>query len=191
MIVADILMERFSTSAPLPNRIHRLHELALDLWWSWRPTARQVFRRLDYSLWRATAHNPVRMLRAIDEARLVAAAQDDAFLAFYDEADRGARRSTRRKGHVVGGERTRSQRQSHRLLLGGVRPASVVAHLRRRPRRSRRRSLQGSQRSGRAARGCRVHVPAGVFSPAFVERRLAGGALRAAQLDRRANRRRR
>ena len=82
-------MDRFATSAPLPNRIHRLHELALDLWWSWRPTARQVFRRLDYSLWRATAHNPVRMLRAIDEARLAAAASDPAFLALYEEAIAG------------------------------------------------------------------------------------------------------
>jgi starch phosphorylase len=82
-------MERFASSAPLPNRIHRLHELALDLWWSWRPTARQVFRRLDYPLWRAASHNPVRMLRTIDEARLTAAAQDAEFVALYDEAVAG------------------------------------------------------------------------------------------------------
>jgi starch phosphorylase len=82
-------MERFATSAPLPNRIHRLHELALDLWWSWRPTARQVFRRLDYPLWRAASHNPVRMLRTIDAARLTAAADDAEFLALYDEAVTG------------------------------------------------------------------------------------------------------
>ncbi len=82
-------MERFATSAPLPDRIHQLHELSLDLWWSWRQTARQVFRRLDYPLWRATAHNPVRMLRTIDEARLAAAAQDPKFLAVYDEAIAG------------------------------------------------------------------------------------------------------
>jgi starch phosphorylase len=79
-------MERFATSAPLPNRIHRLHELALDLWWSWRPVARQVFRRLDYPLWRATSHNPVHMLRTIDESRLIEAASDDRFLAVYDDA---------------------------------------------------------------------------------------------------------
>ena len=40
--------ERFSSAAPLPDRIHRLHELALDLWWSWDKRAREVFRRLDY-----------------------------------------------------------------------------------------------------------------------------------------------
>ena len=79
-------MERFSVAPSLPSRIHRLHELALDLWWSWTPTARQVFRRLDYPLWRYSAHNPVRMLMTIDAARLQEAAQDPEFLALYDQA---------------------------------------------------------------------------------------------------------
>ncbi|HWI16390.1 MAG TPA: DUF3417 domain-containing protein, partial [Vicinamibacterales bacterium] len=50
--------ERFSTAAPLPGRLHRLHELALDLWWSWDDRARSVFRRLDYPLWRAIVPAP-------------------------------------------------------------------------------------------------------------------------------------
>jgi glycogen phosphorylase len=78
--------DRFSNAAPLPGRLHRLHDLALDLWWAWKPAARQVFRRLDYGLWRATAHNPVRVLRTIDAERLQAAAEDPEFLALYDEA---------------------------------------------------------------------------------------------------------
>jgi starch phosphorylase len=82
-------MERFAQTAPLPNRIHRLHELALDIWWSWTPTARQVFRRLDYPLWRSTSHNPVRMLRSVEEARLRAAAEDPTFLDLYDRAVTG------------------------------------------------------------------------------------------------------
>ena len=47
----------------LPERINRLPELATDLWWTWNPQAREVFRKLDYPLWRQTAHNPVLMLR--------------------------------------------------------------------------------------------------------------------------------
>src|SRR5262245_54633146 len=78
--------ERFSTAAPLPDRIHRLHELALDLWWSWDARAREVFRKLDYPLWRATAHNPVRMLQLITPERLAAAAADAAYLRIYDQA---------------------------------------------------------------------------------------------------------
>jgi len=56
-------MNRYSTLPPFPERTARLEELAVDLWWSWHQEAREVFRRLDYGLWRATAHNPVRMLR--------------------------------------------------------------------------------------------------------------------------------
>ena len=78
--------ERFSKAAPLPDRLHRLHELALDLWWSWDDRARQTFRQLDYALWRATAHNPVQMLQRITPERLKAAAADPEFLRAYDEA---------------------------------------------------------------------------------------------------------
>jgi glycogen phosphorylase len=78
--------ERFASASPLPARLHRLQELALDLWWSWDDRARQVFRRLDYSLWRATAHNPVQMLQRVTPERLASAAADDDFLKAYDQA---------------------------------------------------------------------------------------------------------
>ena len=55
-------MNRYAELSPLPERINRLDQLAVDLWWSWNTEGRNVFRRLDYTLWRETAHNPVRML---------------------------------------------------------------------------------------------------------------------------------
>ena len=70
----------------LPPRIERLGELALDLWWTWNPNARNVFRGLDYTLWRTTAHNPVRMLRLLPAERLTAASRDQTFLDLYDKA---------------------------------------------------------------------------------------------------------
>ena len=78
-------MTRYSNLAPLPERISRLDELAIDLWWSWNE-ARAVFRRLDYTLWRATAHNPVRMLWVMPRAKIEAAASDSEFLKIYDAA---------------------------------------------------------------------------------------------------------
>src|SRR5687767_7701808 len=69
----------------LPPRLSRLHELALDLSWTWN-AGRDVFRRLDYLLWRRTAHNPVLMLRLIDQEALDRAADDPDFLAAYDRA---------------------------------------------------------------------------------------------------------
>jgi glycogen phosphorylase len=79
-------MSRYSTLSSLPERISRLDELAVDLWWSWQPDARALFRRLDYTLWRATAHNPVRMIWVVSRQKLEAAAQDPEFLRRYDRA---------------------------------------------------------------------------------------------------------
>ncbi len=68
----------------LPKRIGRLYDLADNLWWSWHPQARDLFRALDYSLWRMTGHNPVKQLRDINPDKLQAAATDPEFLALYD-----------------------------------------------------------------------------------------------------------
>jgi len=82
-------MTRYTGRPPLPERIHRLEELAVDLWWSWHPEAREIFRRLDYTLWRATAHNPVRMLWSVAPEKLQAATRDPELLRLYDRAVAG------------------------------------------------------------------------------------------------------
>jgi starch phosphorylase len=70
----------------VPERISGLWQLASNLWWTWHPDAREVFRRLDYPLWRLTSHNPVRMLHSVTAQRLKQAARDPAFIALYDAA---------------------------------------------------------------------------------------------------------
>ncbi|MCA9936022.1 MAG: alpha-glucan family phosphorylase [Ardenticatenaceae bacterium] len=69
----------------LPEKINRLNELALNLWWSWTPEARELFRRLDYPLWRDTEHNPVQMLRLLSPEDLQKAAEDAAFIRLYNK----------------------------------------------------------------------------------------------------------
>ena len=68
----------------LPERISGLWQLAFNLWWTWHPEGREVFRRLDYPLWRLTSHNPVRMLQTMPYQRLKQAAREPAFVALYD-----------------------------------------------------------------------------------------------------------
>ena len=68
----------------LPRRIDGLDELAHNLWWSWSIEARQLFKALDNPLWKATGHNPVKLLQQIASNRLVAATQDPLFLKKYD-----------------------------------------------------------------------------------------------------------
>ncbi len=74
------------TYVKVPERISRLNELAGSLWWSWHPVGRTVFRRLDYTLWRQSGHNPVQQLYEISKEKLEAAAGDPAFLSLYDAA---------------------------------------------------------------------------------------------------------
>jgi starch phosphorylase len=79
-------MNRYSSLPPLPDRLNRLDELAADVWWSWNRDARNVFRQLDYTLWRTTAHNPVRLLWIIPRAKLEAAADNPEFVRLYQRA---------------------------------------------------------------------------------------------------------
>ncbi|MFH1646225.1 MAG: alpha-glucan family phosphorylase [Chloroflexota bacterium] len=72
------------TGSKIPARIGRLETLAYNLWWSWHPAARLLFRMLDYPLWRISGHNPVQVLREISQEKLETAATDNTFLDFYD-----------------------------------------------------------------------------------------------------------
>ncbi|HEY77826.1 MAG TPA: glycosyltransferase family 1 protein [Dehalococcoidia bacterium] len=72
------------TNGRIPERISRLDELATNLWWSWHDEARQLFRSLDYPLWRLSGHNPVKELREVSSDTLEKAASDLSFLNQYD-----------------------------------------------------------------------------------------------------------
>ena len=132
------------TKPSIPERLGRLSELAADLWWTWNTEAREVFRRLDYPLWRQTAHNPVLMLRQVSQEMLNLAAADARFLKVYDAAVSALDRA--RGAHDTWWQKKFPEVDGPDcVLLGGVRAASIAADLRRRPRRTRRRSLQGSE----------------------------------------------
>ena len=88
------LMNRFASLAPFP-RGSRGSTSSPSTSGGAGIRAREVFRRLDYPLWRTTAHNPVRMLRTIPASTLDAAAADPEFLRVYDRAIDGARRRAR------------------------------------------------------------------------------------------------
>src|SRR6266852_2546962 len=47
----------------LPAVLEPLREMTFNLWWTWEPSARRLFRHLDPDLWNRTNHNPVRMLQ--------------------------------------------------------------------------------------------------------------------------------
>jgi phosphorylase/glycogen(starch) synthase len=74
----------FTAVANLPQKIERLRELAHNLWWSWNPSARELFSVLDPKLWPRMGNNPVRMLETVSRERLLEASQNANYLSLYD-----------------------------------------------------------------------------------------------------------
>src|SRR5216110_1936278 len=64
----------------LPDALEPLREVSFNVWWTWEPSARRLFRHLDPELWNRTNHNPVRMLQLSRQARLEELATDKTFL---------------------------------------------------------------------------------------------------------------
>ena len=68
----------------LPKRIGGLEAIAENLWWSWHPAARMLFKRLDRRAWKESLHNPDKMLRELPKEILESAASDPEYLREYD-----------------------------------------------------------------------------------------------------------
>ncbi|MEP6937340.1 MAG: alpha-glucan family phosphorylase [Chthoniobacterales bacterium] len=76
----------------LPTALEPLREIVFNLWWTWEPSARRLFRHLDPELWNRTNHNPVRMLQLSRQARLEEVSQDKNFLGELSEVRDAFRR---------------------------------------------------------------------------------------------------
>jgi starch phosphorylase len=74
-----------NNAVPIPERLGRLTDLADNMWWSWHPLARNLFKAVNYPLWKSTRHNPVRMLQLVRAERLQTLAHDPGFLELYDQ----------------------------------------------------------------------------------------------------------
>ena len=70
----------YNVMPTLPPGLEPLREMSFNLWWTWEPAARRLFRHLDPELWNRTNHNPVRMLQLSRQGRLEELAQDKTFV---------------------------------------------------------------------------------------------------------------
>jgi len=68
----------------LPQRLSGLAELAENLWWSWHPAARMLFKMLNRQAWKENGHNPDKMLKELPGEVLESAASDPEYLRQYD-----------------------------------------------------------------------------------------------------------
>ncbi|MEV6619037.1 glycosyltransferase family 1 protein [Streptomyces sp. NPDC051051] len=73
-------IRRFTVRPLLPEPLRPLSDLARNLRWSWHAETRDLFRQADPEHWAASGGDPVRLLGAVDAARLQELAGDDRFL---------------------------------------------------------------------------------------------------------------
>jgi glycogen phosphorylase len=79
------ILGRMAVFPEIPDRIHRLRELAYNLWWTWNPPAQRLYTTISPELWQISEHNAVRVLLDVAPERLAALAADGDFLARYDD----------------------------------------------------------------------------------------------------------
>ena len=65
----------------LPSSLSFLGVLTRNMWWSWKPDAIELFRRVDPRLWKASGRNPIIFATQISQERLQKLSTDDSFLA--------------------------------------------------------------------------------------------------------------
>jgi len=75
----------------MPTLTEKLKEIAQNLWWTWRPDVRAIFRDLDAELFQKVTRNPISFLKRKDPALLEARAQELDLHARVDRALRQLR----------------------------------------------------------------------------------------------------
>jgi starch phosphorylase len=75
---------REKLSSSMPERLAGLVDIAYNLWWSWHPEARMIFKTIDRVAWKESGHNPIQMLRDLPQDVLKALIENDEYLRRYD-----------------------------------------------------------------------------------------------------------
>lgn len=68
----------------MPAPLRGLVSLAKNLYWSWAPDGRELFRDLDPEAWERIGHNPRRLLMEVSEQRLAQLAADPIYAGRVD-----------------------------------------------------------------------------------------------------------
>lgn len=74
------ILGRLTVRPRIPEALDRLRALAHNLYWTWDPDARALFRGIDHALYERLGHNPLAVLREVSQERLDALAEDPSYL---------------------------------------------------------------------------------------------------------------
>ncbi len=70
----------------LPKEISGLNDIALNLWWTWNPKGKNIFRLLNPYLWKESGHNPIKMLKKMPKKELEDACKNRHFMHEFHHA---------------------------------------------------------------------------------------------------------
>ncbi|MGH3279168.1 MAG: DUF3417 domain-containing protein, partial [Trebonia sp.] len=79
-------IRRFTVRVTLPQPLEPLHDLMLNLRWSWHPPTVELFESIDPAGWAASGGDPVAMLSSMRPGQLAKLAADEDFLRRLDAA---------------------------------------------------------------------------------------------------------
>jgi len=104
-----------------PRNLHRLYQIAQNLWCTWNYDAINLFYRIDAKLFKEVSHNPVRFLHSLSRERLEALSADRGFCSSLKRSGSSLmnicvsrRRAKGRKGRAL------RQKAAHRVFFNGV-----------------------------------------------------------------------
>ena len=66
-----------------PQELTNLKKIALNLWWSWNPRARELFKSIDPFLWDEVDENPIALINSLNENDINNLLNDKKFLKEY------------------------------------------------------------------------------------------------------------
>lgn len=76
--------QTFRVFPRIPERLAFLETLSKNLWWCWKPQAKELFRRISPALWEKMDRNPLLFLTRVSQSRLEQLAEDDNFISHMD-----------------------------------------------------------------------------------------------------------
>ena len=71
-------------NANLPENLHKLQEIAYNLWWVWNSDAKNLFRYIDNDAWHKAQSNPIVLLNIISYDRMLELSKDKKFMKQLD-----------------------------------------------------------------------------------------------------------
>ena len=67
----------------LPKEIEGLEKISLNLWWSWNPRGKALFKHISPYLWKESGHNPIKLLKSLSNEDFAALIKSENFMKEY------------------------------------------------------------------------------------------------------------